>query len=56
MTSDAFSEMRRMYEIYKPVVARRSLRARNPGENVPTSHWETENMTVNPPPSALKKL
>ncbi|MFY0611749.1 MAG: DUF1028 domain-containing protein [Hyphomicrobiaceae bacterium] len=55
MTSDAVSEMRRMYEIYKPVIARRSLRARNPGEDMPTSHWEAANMVDNPPPPALKR-
>ena len=54
MTSDAVGEMRRMYEIYKPVIARRSLRARNPGDDMPTSHWEAANMTANPPPPALK--
>ena len=56
MASDAVSEMRRMYEIYKPVIERRTLRARNPGEDMPTSHWEAENMSANPPPPALKIL
>ena len=54
MTRDAVSEMRRFYEIYRPVVARRSLRARNPGDDKPTSIWEAENMMHNPPPPALK--
>lgn len=55
MASDAVSEMRRMYEIYKPVIARRSLRASNPGDDLPTSVWEAQNLQANPPPSPLKQ-
>ena len=54
MTSSAVDELRHMYEIYKPVIARRSLRARDPGEDMPTSVWEAQNLTANPPPPALK--
>lgn len=54
MMSGAVEEMRRLYEVYRPVVARRSLRARNPGEDLATSVWEAQNMTANPPPPALK--
>lgn len=54
MASDAVTEMRRMYEIYRPVIARRSLRAANPGQDPPTLHWEAEHMAANPPPHPLK--
>lgn len=54
MHPNAVNEMRRMYEIYKPVIARRSLRANNPGNDPATYVWETENMKANPPPPALR--
>ncbi len=54
MTSQAVNELRRMYEIYKPVVARRSLRASNPGQDPPTAVWEAEHMAANPPPPPIR--
>ena len=54
MHSSAVNEMRRMYEIYKPVIVRRSLRANNPGNDPATYRWEAENMQANPPPPALR--
>ena len=54
MASDAVSEMRRTYEIYKPVIRRRLERARNPENDPPTAVWEAEHMSANPPPPALR--
>lgn len=54
MTVDAVDELRRMYEIYRPVVKRRSERARNPADDLPTAEWEQLNMTDKPPPPALR--
>ncbi|MEM7749529.1 MAG: DUF1028 domain-containing protein [Pseudomonadota bacterium] len=54
MHPSAINEMRRMFEIYKPVIARRSLRANNPGNDLATYAWEAENMKANPPPPALR--
>jgi uncharacterized Ntn-hydrolase superfamily protein len=54
MHPSAVHEMRRMYEIYKPVIGRRSLRANKPGNDPATYLWEAENMKANPPPPALR--
>jgi uncharacterized Ntn-hydrolase superfamily protein len=54
MHPNAVQEMRRMYDIYKPVIARRSLRANKPGNDPATYLWEAENMKANPPPPALR--
>ena len=54
MESDAVGRMRQMYEIYKPVIARRANRAANPASDLPTSEWEAQNMSGYPPPPALK--
>lgn len=54
MASQAVNELRRMYEIYKPVIKRRSLRASNPGQDPPTAVWEAENMRDNPPPPPIR--
>jgi uncharacterized Ntn-hydrolase superfamily protein len=54
MHANAVGEMRRFYEIYKPVIARRSLRANDPGNDPATYAWEAENMKANPPPPALR--
>ena len=56
MQSDAVSTLRSMYTVYKPVIKRRSERATDPGADLPTSVWEAENMTENPPPPALKPV
>jgi hypothetical protein len=54
MHAKAVDEMRRFYELYKPVIARRELRAKNPADDMATYQWEAENMQTNPPPPALK--
>ena len=54
MQNDAVSVLRRMYEIYRPVVARRAQRAADPASDMPTSEWESIHMVANPPPSALR--
>ncbi|MBT6273957.1 MAG: hypothetical protein HOI95_07475, partial [Chromatiales bacterium] len=54
MASDAVAQMRKTYNIYKPVVRRRAERARNPADDLPTAQWEEENMAANPPPAALR--
>lgn len=54
MARDAVTEMRKTYEIYKPVVKRRAERASNPANDPPTSVWEAEHMCENPPPPALR--
>lgn len=54
MHSGAVDEMRRFYNIYKPIIARRALRAKNPADDMATYQWEAENLTENPPPPALK--
>jgi len=54
MASDAVGQMRRTYEIYKPVIRRRLERARNPENDPPTAVWEAEHMAGNPPPPALR--
>lgn len=54
MASQAVHELRRMYEIYKPVVKRRSLRASDPGQDLPTAVWEAEHLRDNPPPPAIR--
>lgn len=54
MQSDAVSALRRMYEIYRPVVARRAQRAADPASDMPTSEWEAIHMVDNPPPPALR--
>ncbi len=54
MHARAVDEMRRFYEIYKPIIARRELRAKNPADDKATYQWEAENLKDNPPPPALK--
>jgi uncharacterized Ntn-hydrolase superfamily protein len=54
MHSKAVNEMRRFYEVYKPIIARRALRAKNPADDMATYQWEAENLNENPPPPALK--
>jgi uncharacterized Ntn-hydrolase superfamily protein len=54
MHGDAVSELRRIYGIYKPVIARRANRAANPASDLPTSEWEAMHMASNPPPPALR--
>ncbi len=54
MASQAVQELRRMYEIYQPVVKRRSLRASDPGQDLPTAVWEAEHLRDNPPPPAIR--
>jgi len=54
MHSRAVDEMRSFYEIYKPIIARRALRAKNPADDAATWKWEQDNLTDNPPPPALK--
>ena len=55
MTSDAVSEMRRFWEIYKPVVPFRAARAADPASIPSTYEWELQNLAGNPPPSTIKK-
>ncbi len=55
MHPDAVREMRRFYELYKPVIARRSLRANKPGDDPATYLWEAEHMQANPPPPPLRQ-
>ena len=55
MTIGAVGEMRRMYEIYKPVIARRNARAADPSNDPSTPLWEARHMADNPPPPALKE-
>ncbi|MDD9917949.1 MAG: DUF1028 domain-containing protein [Rhodospirillaceae bacterium] len=54
MTSDAVTEMRRFWEIYKPVVPFRAARAADPASIPSTYDWERENLSANPPPSTIK--
>ncbi|MEM7254362.1 MAG: DUF1028 domain-containing protein, partial [Pseudomonadota bacterium] len=54
MASNAVTELRRVYTIYTPVVARRLARAKDPAADLPTSVWEATHLTENPPPPALK--
>ena len=55
MQTDAVSELRRMYETYRPVVVRRLARAQDPAGDLPTSQWEAQNMLDNPPPPPFKE-
>ena len=54
MTSDAVTEMRRFWEIYKPVVPFRAARAADPASIPSTYDWERENLSANPPPNTIK--
>ena len=54
MTSDAVTEMRRFWEIYKPVVPFRAARAADPASIPSTYDWERGNLSANPPPSTIK--
>lgn len=54
MASNAVTEMRRFWEIYKPVVPFRAARASDPSDLPSTFDWEAENLKGNPPPSTIK--
>jgi uncharacterized Ntn-hydrolase superfamily protein len=54
MCSDAVTELRRVYEIYKPVIKRRSERASAPERDPPTIDWERDHMAHNPPPDPIR--
>ncbi|MEM7406440.1 MAG: DUF1028 domain-containing protein [Pseudomonadota bacterium] len=54
MQSDAVTALRKAYEIYRPVIARRARRATDPNADLPTSEWEAINMIDNPPPPSLR--
>ena len=54
MTSDAVTEMRRFWEIYKPVVPFRAARAADPASIPSTYDWERQNLDKNLPPSTIK--
>lgn len=54
MTSDAVNEMRRFWEIYRPVVPFRAARAADPASIPSTYEWELQNLAGNPPPSTIK--
>ncbi|MBT3536580.1 MAG: DUF1028 domain-containing protein [Rhodospirillaceae bacterium] len=47
---DAVSELRRVYEVYEPMIALRALRAAHPDRTPVLWDWEHENMSAKPPP------
>lgn len=54
MVADAVTEMRKFWEIYKPVVPFRAARASDPASIPSTLDWEAEHLAANPPPSTIK--
>ena len=48
---DAVTQLRELYEIYRPVVALRALRAANPERMPDLAEWESEHMAERPPPA-----
>ena len=50
MHADAVAELRRIHDIYQPMMALRALRAANPEKMPVLWEWEASNMSANPPP------